>query len=71
MLSAKSSLIYCYYHVQVSKEQHQRVKSSMKHSSNSIQSKSLNHVLGDIDTYYVQPYKVFEEEERHKLHVHW
>ncbi|KAL1820157.1 uncharacterized protein LOC108219114 isoform X1 [Daucus carota subsp. sativus] len=58
-------------YIKVSKEQHQRVKSSMKHSSNSIQSKSLNHVLGDIDTYYVQPYKVFEEEERHKLHVHW
>lgn len=58
-------------YIKVSKEQHQRVKSSMKHSSNSIQSKSLNHVIGDIDTYYVQPYKVFEEEERHKLHVHW
>ncbi|KAL8134496.1 hypothetical protein AgCh_009500 [Apium graveolens] len=58
-------------YIKVSKDQHQRVKNSMKHSSNSIQSKSLNHVLGDIDTYYVQPYKVFEEEERHKLHVHW
>ncbi|KAL8148166.1 hypothetical protein AgCh_005498 [Apium graveolens] len=57
--------------MEVSKDQHQRVKNSMKHSSNSIQSKSLNHVLGDIDTYYVQPYKVFEEEERHKLHLHW
>ncbi|KAK1361279.1 putative nuclear factor related to kappa-B-binding protein [Heracleum sosnowskyi] len=58
-------------YIKVSKEQYQRVKSSMKHSSNSIQSKSLNYVLGDIDTYFVQPYKVFEEEECHKLHVHW
>ncbi|KAM7509328.1 hypothetical protein LguiA_019781 [Lonicera macranthoides] len=56
---------------QVSKEQHQRVKSSMKHSGNSIQSRSLNHVLGNLDTFQVQPYEVFEEEERLKLREHW
>lgn len=43
----------------------------MKHFSNSIQSRSLNHVLGDLGTYYIQPYRVFEEEEQKKLHVHW
>ncbi|KAL8127385.1 uncharacterized protein LOC141721352 isoform X3 [Apium graveolens] len=58
-------------YIKVSKEQHRRVKNSMKHFSNSIQSKSLNHVLGDLHTYYIQPYGEFEEEERQKLHVHW
>lgn len=58
-------------YIKVSKEQHHRVKSSMKHSSNSIQPRSLNHVLGNLDTFDVQPYEVFEEEERQKLHKHW
>lgn len=58
-------------YIKVSKEQHQRVKSSMKPSSNSIQPRSLNHVLGSLDTFCVQPYEVFEEEERQKLHEHW
>lgn len=56
---------------QVSKEQHQRVMNSMKHSGNNIQSRSLNHVLGNLDTFQVQPYEVFEEEERLKLREHW
>ncbi|KAA8530052.1 hypothetical protein F0562_004761 [Nyssa sinensis] len=58
-------------YIKVSKEQHQRVKSSMKHSSNSIQSRSLNRVLGNLDTFHVQPFEVFEEEERKKVHEHW
>ncbi|KAK2968820.1 hypothetical protein RJ640_028213 [Escallonia rubra] len=58
-------------YIKVSKEQHQLVKSSMKHSSNSIQPRSLNHVLGNLDSFHVRPYKVFEEEERQKLHRHW
>ncbi|XP_059669913.1 uncharacterized protein LOC132315599 isoform X2 [Cornus florida] len=58
-------------YIKISKEQHQRVKSSMKHSSNSIQSRSLNRVLGNLDTFHVQPYEVFEEEERQNLHDHW
>lgn len=57
--------------LQVSKEQHQRVKSSMKHSSNSIKPMSLNNVLGSIDVLRVQPFEVFEEEERKKLHYYW
>ena len=56
---------------QVSKEQHQLVRSSMKNSSNSIQSRSLNHVLGNLYTFHVQPFEVFEKEERKKLHEHW
>lgn len=58
-------------YIKVSKEQHQRVKSSMKHSNTSIQPRSLNNVLGNLDSFCVQPYEMFEEEERHKLREHW
>ncbi|XP_047310821.1 uncharacterized protein LOC124914340 [Impatiens glandulifera] len=58
-------------YIKVSKEQHQRVVSTMKQSSNSIQSKSLSRVLGDLNAYHVQPFKVFEEEEQKKLQIHW
>ncbi|CAI9777225.1 unnamed protein product [Fraxinus pennsylvanica] len=58
-------------YIKISKEQHQRVKSSMKHSSNSIKPRSLNNVLGNIDALRVQPFEVFEEEERKKLHYYW
>ncbi|KAI9176665.1 hypothetical protein LWI28_005692 [Acer negundo] len=54
----------------ISKKQHELVK-SMKHSGKSIQSRSLNSVLGNLDTLHVQPYEVFVEEERKKLHDHW
>lgn len=74
------SLIFCnfyysvclrHYFLQVSKEQHERVKSCMKHAGNSIQPRSLNNVLGSIDTLNVQPFERFEEEEKKKLHNHW
>nr|XP_043605953.1 uncharacterized protein LOC122578128 isoform X2 [Erigeron canadensis] len=58
-------------YIKVSKEQHERVKSSMKYSNTSVQPTSLNHVLGNLDSFCVQPYKVFEEEETQKLHEHW
>ncbi|KAI3503653.1 hypothetical protein L1887_32100 [Cichorium endivia] len=59
-------------YIKVSKEQHERVKSSMKkHSNTSIQPRSLNHVLGNLDSFHVQPFKLFEEEERQNLHHHW
>ncbi|KAJ0667583.1 putative nuclear factor related to kappa-B-binding protein [Helianthus annuus] len=58
-------------YIKVSKEQHERVKSSMKQSNTSIQPRSLNNVLGNLDSFCVQPYEVFEEEERQKLHEHW
>ncbi|KAJ0053423.1 hypothetical protein Pint_02510 [Pistacia integerrima] len=54
----------------ISKKQHELVK-SMKQSGKSIQSKSLNRVLGNLDGLHVQPYEVFEEEEKKKLHKHW
>ncbi|XP_022774189.1 uncharacterized protein LOC111316504 [Durio zibethinus] len=54
----------------ISKKQHELIK-NMKQSGRSIQSRSLNHVLGDIDTLHVQPYEVFMEEEQRKLHEHW
>ncbi|XP_073118932.1 uncharacterized protein [Henckelia pumila] len=56
---------------QVSKQQHERVKSSMKHAGISIQPRSLNNVLGTIDTLNVQPFEKFEEEEEKKLHDYW
>lgn len=43
----------------------------MKQSGKSIQSKSLNHVLGNLDEIHVQPYEVFVKEEQKKLHEHW
>ncbi|KAL4567940.1 hypothetical protein LXL04_023536 [Taraxacum kok-saghyz] len=55
-------------YIKVSKEQHERVKSSMKQSKTS---RSLNHVLGNLDGFCVQPFEVFEEEERQNLHHHW
>ncbi|KAF5944210.1 hypothetical protein HYC85_018287 [Camellia sinensis] len=48
----------------VSKEQHQRVRSSMKNSSNSIQSRSLNHVLGNLNTFHVQPFEAAVGKQR-------
>ncbi|KAL0377238.1 UNVERIFIED_CONTAM: hypothetical protein Sradi_3029300 [Sesamum radiatum] len=41
-------------YIKVSKEQHERVKSSMKHAGNSIQPRSLNNVLGSIDSLNVE-----------------
>ncbi|XVF16097.1 hypothetical protein REPUB_Repub10bG0002000 [Reevesia pubescens] len=54
----------------ISKKQHELIK-NMKQSGRSIQSRSLNRVLGDIDSLHVQPYKVFMEEEQRKLREHW
>ncbi|CAH9088964.1 unnamed protein product [Cuscuta epithymum] len=58
-------------YIKVSKEHYERVKSSMTHSSNSIQSRSLNNVLGNIKNLHVKPFEAYEEEERQKLHEHW
>ena len=43
----------------------------MKQSGKSIQSKSLNCVLGDLDTLHVQPYEKFVKEEQKKLKEYW
>ena len=43
----------------------------MKQSGKSIQSKSLNCVLGDLDTLHVQPYEEFVKGEQKKLQEHW
>ncbi|KAH8489383.1 hypothetical protein H0E87_024846 [Populus deltoides] len=56
--------------LKISKKQHQLVK-NMKQSGKSIQSKSLNCVLGDLDTLHVQPYEEFVKEEQKKLQEHW
>ncbi|GFQ01125.1 nuclear factor related to kappa-b-binding protein [Phtheirospermum japonicum] len=59
-------------YIKVSREQHERVKSSMKkHASNSIHPRSLNNVLGTTNALNVQPYERFVEEEKKKLHQHW
>ncbi|MCI27132.1 putative leucine-rich repeat-containing protein, partial [Trifolium medium] len=54
----------------ISRQQHELVK-NMKQSGKSIQSKSLNRVLGNLNNIHVQPYKVFVKEEQKKLHEHW
>lgn len=56
--------------IKISKQQHQLIK-SLKQSGNSIQSRSLNRVLGNLSSFHVQPYEVFEEEEQKKLHEYW
>ncbi|XP_068665767.1 uncharacterized protein [Aristolochia californica] len=54
----------------ISKKQHQQVK-KLKQNGDGIQSKSLNHVLGDMERFIVQPYELFEEEQMKKLQEHW
>ncbi|GMI93946.1 hypothetical protein like AT5G13950 [Hibiscus trionum] len=57
-------------YVKISKKQHELIK-NMRQSTRSIQSKSLNHILGDIGSLHVLPYEIFEEEELRNLHEHW
>ncbi|XP_068336041.1 uncharacterized protein [Pyrus communis] len=57
-------------YVKISKKQYEIVK-SLKQSGKSIQSRSLERVLGNLDNFVVQPYEVFVEEEQKKLHQHW
>lgn len=63
-------LIVCLLIFQISKKQHEIVM-NMKQSGKSIQSKSLNRVLGNLNSFNVQPYEVFIEEEQKKLREHW
>ncbi|XP_028795617.1 uncharacterized protein LOC114751118 [Neltuma alba] len=56
--------------IKISKKQHELVK-SMKQTGKSIQSRSLNRVLGNLDNIHVQSYEVFIKEEQKKLHEHW
>ncbi|KAL5726240.1 hypothetical protein ACHQM5_009295 [Ranunculus cassubicifolius] len=53
----------------ITRKQHQLVKDIKQ--SDGIKSNSLNHILGDIGDFHVQPYDVYVEEERNKLHEHW
>ncbi|KAM1111676.1 hypothetical protein ACFX2I_044663 [Malus domestica] len=57
-------------YVKISKKQYEIVK-NLKQSGKSIQSMSLERVLGNLDNFVVQPYEVFVEEEQKKLHQHW
>ncbi|KAI3442404.1 uncharacterized protein J3R85_001148 [Psidium guajava] len=71
----KSSIIYndgakYMSYIKISKKQHELAK-SMEQSGTSIHSKSLRPLLGNLDEFNVQPYEVFVEEERKKLHKHW
>ncbi|KAL9248909.1 Nuclear factor related to kappa-B-binding protein-like protein [Drosera capensis] len=50
-------------YVKISKSQHELVK-SMKQSGNSIQAKTLNRFLGNLDNLHVKPYEMFEKEEQ-------
>lgn len=43
----------------------------MKQSGKSIQSRSLNRVLGNLEKIHVQPYNIFVKEEKKKLQEHW
>lgn len=58
------------YAFQISKKQHELVV-NMKQTGKSIQSRSLNRVLGNLDDFHVQSYEVFIKEEQKKLHEHW
>ncbi|KAI6677394.1 hypothetical protein NL676_038190 [Syzygium grande] len=72
---SKSSVIYndgakYMSYIKISKKQHELAK-SMEQSGTTIHSKSLRPLLGNLDDFNVQPYEVFVEEERKKLHEHW
>ncbi|XP_027359523.1 uncharacterized protein LOC113868150 isoform X2 [Abrus precatorius] len=56
--------------IKISRQQHELVK-NMKQSGKSIQSRSLNRVLGNLDKIHVQPYEIFVKEEQKKLQEHW
>ncbi|MCI06015.1 nuclear factor related to kappa-B-binding protein, partial [Trifolium medium] len=55
---------------QISKKQHELVK-SLKLSCKNIPASTLNCVLGDLNNFHVQPYKLFIKEEQKNLHEHW
>ncbi|GAB2278338.1 hypothetical protein Dimus_013021 [Dionaea muscipula] len=57
-------------YVKISKKQHELVK-SLKQSGNSIQSRALNHVLGNLDNFHVKPYEMFEKEEQNRILEYW
>ncbi|KAL9683827.1 hypothetical protein QQ045_021254 [Rhodiola kirilowii] len=57
-------------YVRITKKQLELLK-SLKQPGKCIQSKSVSHVLGDLSSYDIQPYVMFEEEERKKLHDQW
>ncbi|XP_072984580.1 uncharacterized protein [Typha latifolia] len=57
-------------YIKITKTQHELVK-TIKHSGDGIQSKLLTRVLGDIDNFHIQPYEIFLEEEKKRLHDHW
>lgn len=57
-------------YVKISKKQHELVK-SMKQSGSSIQSRSLNRVLGNLNSFNVKPYEMFVEEEQNRIHDYW
>ncbi|XP_030539551.2 uncharacterized protein LOC115747506 isoform X2 [Rhodamnia argentea] len=72
---SKSSIIYndgakYMSFIKISKKQHELAK-SMERSGAAIHSKSLRPLLGNLDEFNIQPYEVFVEEERKKLHEHW
>ncbi|GMH06890.1 hypothetical protein Nepgr_008730 [Nepenthes gracilis] len=57
-------------YVKISKKQHELVM-SMKQSGNSIQTRALNRVLGNLDNFHVKPYEMFEREEENRILEHW
>ncbi|XP_038725868.1 uncharacterized protein LOC120016938 isoform X1 [Tripterygium wilfordii] len=57
-------------YLKISKKQYELVK-SMKESGKTMQSKTLNCVLGNHNSWHVQPFVVFEEEEQRKWQDHW
>ncbi|KAL8153743.1 hypothetical protein V2J09_011503 [Rumex salicifolius] len=57
-------------YVKISKKQHEIVR-NMKQSGNSIQSKALNCVIGNLSSFNVKPYVMFEEEEQRRIGEYW
>uniref|UniRef100_A0A7N0TQ30 DEUBAD domain-containing protein n=1 Tax=Kalanchoe fedtschenkoi TaxID=63787 RepID=A0A7N0TQ30_KALFE len=57
-------------YIKITKKQLEFLK-SMKQPGKGIQSQSVNHILGNLDSYHVQSYAVFEEEEQKKLQEQW
>ncbi|KAH9611334.1 hypothetical protein KSS87_005572 [Heliosperma pusillum] len=58
-------------YVKISKKQHEELVLSMGQSGPVIQPKNLNRLLGNLDSYNVKPYVMFEQEEQKRIHEHW
>ncbi|XP_074307304.1 uncharacterized protein LOC141642410 [Silene latifolia] len=69
-MTANDGTKYMSY-LKISKKQHEELVLSMGQSGPVIQPKNLSRLLGNLDSYNVKPYVMFEQEEQKRIHEHW